>query len=254
MAEAGEASSVPEPRVVVVTGGAAGIGWECARYFAEHGDRVVVVDRADGAEAAARLPHPERHQAVTVDVTDRAAVAVLAGTLRAEAAGRVDVLVNCAGIALLAPAEELTPEQWDATLAVNLTGTFTVCQALGSLMLERGSGRIVNLASQAAAVALERHVAYCASKAAVVGMTRVLAAEWASRGVTVNAVSPTVVNTALGRAAWEGAPGERMRAAIPAGRFAETHEVAALVGYLTSPEAAMVTGQNILIDGGYTVV
>ena len=240
--------------MVVVTGGAAGIGFECASHFAHRGDVVVVADRADGSDAVSRLSHPERHRAVVVDVADRDSVAGLTGTVREHHGGRVDVVVNCAGVALLAPAVDLTPQQWDRTLAVNLTGTFTVCQQLGALMLERGAGRIVNLASQASVVALDRHAAYCASKAAVVGMTRVLAAEWAGRGVTVNAVSPTVVNTELGRKAWEGQPGERMRAAIPAGRFAETHEIAALVAYLASPEAAMVTGQNIVIDGGYTVV
>ncbi|RLZ02763.1 D-threitol dehydrogenase [Kocuria tytonicola] len=243
-----------ERRGVVVTGGASGIGFECATHFAERGDRVVVADLADGSPAVARLPHPERHRAVVVDVADRSSVAALAAVVREEFDGRVDVVVNCAGIALLAPARELSAEQWDRTLSVNLTGSFTVCQALGPLMLDRGSGRIVNLASQASVVALDRHVAYCASKAAVVGMTRVLAAEWAAHGVTVNAVSPTVVDTELGRQAWEGEPGEQMRAAIPVGRFAETREVAALVGYLASDDAAMVTGQNIVIDGGYTAV
>lgn len=95
---------------------------------------------------------------------------------------------------------------------------------------------------------------HCASKAAIVGMTRVLAAEWAGHGITVNAVSPTAVDTELGRKAWEGAPGEQMRAAIPVGRFAQTREVASLVWYLASEDAAMVTGQNIVIDGGYTAV
>lgn len=248
------AEAAHDARVVVITGGASGIGFECATHFAERGDRVVIADLSDGSDAVARLPHPERHRAVVVDVADRHSVAALADVVRKEFDGRVDVVVNCAGIALLGPAAELSAEQWDRTVAVNLTGSFTVCQAFGTLMLERGNGRIVNLASQAAVVSLDRHVAYCASKAAVVGMTRVLAAEWAAHGITVNAVSPTVVDTELGRKAWEGEPGEQMRAAIPMGRFAETREVAALVEYLASEDAAMVTGQNIVIDGGYTAV
>src|SRR5699024_2024222 len=108
--------------------------------------------------------------------------------------------------------------------------SFLMSQAAGRHMTERGYGRIVNLASQGSVVGLDRHVAYCASKAAVVGMTRVLAREWAPSHVTVNAVSPTVVETELGKKAWAGAPGEAMKNAIPAGRFARPDEVASLVG------------------------
>lgn len=242
-------------QVVVITGGAAGIGNECARYFARAGAHVVLADRSTEVDAAVRaLPGEGRHAGAVVDVCESDSVDQLVAVLRDEYDGRVDVLVNCAGVALLGPAHELSQQQWDTTIAVNLTGSFRTAQALGALMAERGYGRIVNLASQASVVALDRHVAYCASKAGVVGMTRVLAAEWATEGITVNAVSPTVVDTELGRKAWEGEPGRLMRAAIPVGRFAQTSEVASLVGYLASREAAMVTGQNIVIDGGYTAV
>ena len=121
-------------------------------------------------------------------------------------------------------------------------------------MIEQSYGRIVNLASQASVVALDRHVAYCASKAAVVGMTKVLAAEWAAHGVTVNAVSPTVVETELGRKAWAGEVGDRMRERIPTGRFAQPREVASLIGYLAGESAGMITGENVVIDGGYSVI
>ena len=116
---------------------------------------------------------------------------------------RVDVLVNNAGVVLLGPAEDLAVEAWEATMSVNLLGTFLMSQAVGRHMLAAGKGKIINIASQAASVALNGHAAYCASKAGVLGLTRVLAYEWAGRGVTVNAISPTVVMTALGRRAWE---------------------------------------------------
>jgi len=121
-------------------------------------------------------------------------------------------------------------------------------------MLEGGYGRIVNLASQAAVVGLEGHAAYCASKAGVLGLTRVLSMEWAGRGVTVNAVSPTVVETPLGKEIWAGEKGEKAKAAIPVGRFATPEEVASLIAYLCSDVAGMITGDNVLIDGGYTSV
>lgn len=240
---------------VVVTGGAAGIGHECAVYFAAAGANVVLADRSATVEDTAQeLPGPGRHRGLRVDVTSSEEVCALIEMLRTDYHGRVEVLVNCAGLALLNPALELTDEDWDTTVAVNLSGSFRMARALGGLMVDAGYGRVITIASQAAVVALDRHVAYAASKAGVVGMTRVLASEWAAHGVTVNAISPTVVDTELGRKAWEGEPGRVMRDSIPMGRFARTDEVAALVGYLASAHTAMITGQNIVIDGGYTMV
>src|SRR4029079_3253837 len=126
------------------------------------------------------------------DVSDPDAVASMVDAV-VKTFGRIDVLVNSAGVAFLAPAEELTVDAFDATIDVNLKGTFLVCQAVGRHMLAQGAGKIINLASQAASEALDQHVAYCASKFGVVGLSKVLASEWAGRGVTVNTVSPTVV-------------------------------------------------------------
>jgi 2-deoxy-D-gluconate 3-dehydrogenase len=155
---------------------------------------------------------------------------------------------------LLDPATDVPAERWKATLDVNLSASFFMAQAAGRIMLEAGYGRIINLASQAAVVGLDQHAAYCASKAAIVGLTRVLSLEWAPRGITVNAVSPTVVETPLGKAAWAGEKGERAKAQIPVGRFAQPDEVAQLIAFLASDAAAMITGQNVLIDGGFTSV
>jgi D-threitol dehydrogenase (NAD+) len=167
--------------------------------------------------------------------------------------GRIDILVNSAGVVQLAPAEELSEKAWDTTIDVNLKGTFLMCQAVGRSMLEAGGGAIINMASQAATVALDQHVAYCASKFGVVGVSKVLAAEWGPRGVRVNTISPTVVLTELGRKAWDGPHGDALKKLIPMGRFAYPDEIAAAAVYLASDAAAMVNGADLVIDGGYTI-
>ena len=167
--------------------------------------------------------------------------------------GRIDVLVNSAGVALLAPAEDLALDAWDTTIAVNLKGTFLMCQSVGRHMLDAGGGVIVNMASQAATVALDQHVAYCASKFGVVGVSKVLATEWGGRGVRVNTISPTVVLTELGHKAWDGPRGDALKTQIPVGRFAYPNEIAAAAVFLASDAAAMITGADLLIDGGYTI-
>ncbi|NWE49691.1 GolD/DthD family dehydrogenase, partial [Pseudomonas gingeri] len=167
--------------------------------------------------------------------------------------GRLDFLVNSAGVALLDKALDVDESAWDTTLDINLKASFFVAQACARHMIGQGTGRIVNLASQAAVIGLDRHVAYCASKAAVVGMTKVLAMEWASHGINVNAVSPTIVETALGKKAWAGELGERAKSQIPVGRFAQPEEIAGLVLYLLSDAAKMITGENVVIDGGYSI-
>jgi 2-deoxy-D-gluconate 3-dehydrogenase len=239
--------------IAVITGAASGIGYSVAQYFATGGARVVGIDLSDRVvELMAALPGGS-HLGIVRDLTDPAA----AGEVIAQVAGSVGIptiLVNSAGIALLDPAVDVPPARWQATLDVNLSATFYMAQAAGKLMLNAGYGRIINLASQAAVIGLDQHAAYAASKAAIVGLTRVLSKEWAPSGVTVNAVSPTVVETPLGKAAWAGEKGERAKAEIPAGRFAQPEEIASLIGYLASEEAAMVTGTNILIDGGRTSV
>ncbi|ANY06431.1 GolD/DthD family dehydrogenase [Pseudonocardia sp. HH130630-07] len=231
-------------RVALVTGAASGIGAETARALAAAGATVAGADlRPESLDHCA-----SGHRA---DVSDpdsaRAAVAEVAARH-----GRIDVLVNSAGIALLAPALDLGITEWRRTLEVNLTGSWLMAQAAGALMVEQGYGRIVNLASQAASSGLESHAAYCASKAGINGLTRTLAVEWGPHGVTVNAVSPTVVLTDLGRKVWDNPAGDAHRAEIPARRFAEPTEVAAAVVYLASSEAAMVNGTELKVDGGFT--
>ena len=238
-------------RTALITGGASGIGFAIAKVFAERGARLALVDLDPNVTQVAQEFGAE-HVGIRADVSLDGAPRQIVEDVVAKL-GHLDILVNNAGIVRLAPAVEATRNDWDLTLAVNLTAPFLFAQAVGPHMLARGSGRIVNMASQAAVVALQNHVAYCSSKAAIVGMTKVLALEWGPRGVTVNAISPTVVETELGKRAWAGAVGEAMKQLIPSRRFAQPEEIAMAALYLASPAAAMVNGAELAIDGGYTI-
>jgi D-threitol dehydrogenase (NAD+) len=239
-------------KVALVTGGASGIGAAIVDTFVAKGARVAVVDLDGDAAAKKAAEHGTLASGYACDVTDPSAVDAAVDAVLAEY-GRIDILVNCAGVVILAPAEDLTVSGFETTIDVNLKGTFLVCQAVGRHLLSQRSGKIINLASQAASVALDQHVAYCASKFAVVGLSKVLASEWGGRGVTVNTVSPTVVLTDLGRKAWEGPQGDALKAQIPTGRFALPEEVAATALFLASGAADMVNGADLLVDGGYTI-
>lgn len=239
-------------QVALVTGGASGIGLAVAELFAERGAHLVLLDLSENVQSVAQQL-PGEHLGVPCNVADVAQLS--AAVARAvERFSRVDILVNNAGVALLDRADVAKEADWDKTMAINLKAPFFLAQAVAAVMKNQASGgRIVNLASQASVVALERHVAYCASKAALVSMTQVLAVEWAPLGITVNAVSPTVVETELGKKAWAGEVGEAMKKKIPTGRFAQPAEIAAAILYLVSGHAGMITGENLIIDGGYTV-
>jgi 2-deoxy-D-gluconate 3-dehydrogenase len=240
-------------RTAVVTGAASGIGSTVAQHFASRGARVIGIDRSERVtEVISALPG-EGHHAIAIDLTapDAASQAIEEAVAFA---GAPHILVNSAGVAILAPAADLTAAAWNTTIDINLSASFFMAQAAGRVMVEAGYGRIINLASQASVIGLEEHVAYCASKAGLLGMTRVLSMEWARHGVTVNSVSPTVVETPLGKQAWAGQKGEKMKELIPVGRFAQPEEIAALIAYLAGEDAAMITGENILIDGGYSSI
>lgn len=248
-------------RIAVVTGAASGIGRAVAKYLAIHGALVAGVDRGPGLEEqigtlsrpAAQGDATKKHLAVIQDLTEPGAAEAVISRVEQEA-GAPSILVNSAGVGLIDQAVELKEETWNITLGVNLSASFFMAQAAGQRMLDAGYGRIISIASQAAELGLPQHAAYSASKAGVLGFTRVMAVEWARSGVTVNAVSPTIVATALGRHVWAGDRGEKAREEIPAGRFADPEEVAALVGYLAGEEAAMITGENIVIDGGRSII
>jgi NAD(P)-dependent dehydrogenase (short-subunit alcohol dehydrogenase family) len=238
-------------KVAVITGGASGIGSAIVDAYVHQGATVVVLDRAVGA-AAQLVSEGTAAAAIACDVTDEQSVAEAVEAVIAEFSS-IDILVNSAGVAVLGPAEELALDAWDRTMSVNLRGAFLMSQQVGRVMINQGRGTVISIASQAASVALEGHVAYCASKAGLVGMTKVLALEWAGRGVTANTISPTVVLTELGRTAWENPKGEALKAQIPTGRFALPEEIAATAVFLASDAATMINGADLLVDGGYTI-
>ncbi|WP_419759739.1 GolD/DthD family dehydrogenase [Acidisoma sp.] len=239
-------------QVALITGGAQGIGLAIGTLLAEQGARIVIVDQNPKVdEIAAALGNGSF--GMGLDVRDDTAVNAGAEAILGKT-GRIDILVNNVGIAPVMPAAEFTVSAWDATFAINIRAAFLFSQAVGRHMISRRYGRIVSLASQAALVALEGHIAYTASKAGIIGMSKVLAMEWGPHGITSNTISPTVVNTAMGREVWSGARGDAFRAKIPTGRFGEVEEIAHAVLYLVSGAAGLINGENLVIDGGYTIV
>ena len=241
-------------RIAVVTGAGKGIGRAICLELARAGADIFGVSRTpDDLDALGEEVRVlgVRFDSCVADLVSAAAAEKVAR--RATLFGPVDVLVNNAGVARTAPAEDVTEADWDAVMNTNLKGAFFVAQAIGRGMLERGSGRIVNVSSQAGIVGLRDHAAYCASKAGMGLLTKVLAIEWGPRGVAVNAVAPTVILTPMGEQVW-GDPevGQPMLAKIPLGRFGQPIEVASVVAFLASDLAAMINGEIVAIDGGYT--
>ncbi|AUG55897.1 GolD/DthD family dehydrogenase [Thalassospira marina] len=240
-------------KTAIVTGAASGIGAAIAEAYAAKGARVALLDMNVEAATAKAKALGKGARAFECNVTESDSINAAIQAVN-DSFGNIDILVNSAGIVDLAPAETLSLPAWQRTLDVNLTGSFLIAQAVGNIMIKAArGGRIINLASQAGSVAIDGHVAYCASKFAIIGVTKTLALEWGKHGITVNSISPTVVLTELGRKAWDGPKGDAMKAQIPSGRFAEPEEIAAAAVFLASDAAAMINGADLLVDGGYTV-
>jgi 3-oxoacyl-[acyl-carrier protein] reductase len=242
-------------RVAVVTGAGRGLGAAIASELAGAGMSVVVADRDEALarDSAARLSAAGRRAtAAVVDVSDAERVRALFEGIAAEH-GRLDVLVNSAGVGAVAPSHSLGLDVWSRTLAINLTGTFLCAQAAARLMRPAGRGVIVNIGSVFAATGMPMRAAYAASKHGVVGLTKVLATEWARDGVRVVAVDPAYVRTALDDA--DRRDGDYTEADIarrtPMGRYAEPAEVARVVAFVASDEASFITGSQIAVDGGW---
>ncbi|HAJ9332827.1 TPA: D-threitol dehydrogenase [Listeria monocytogenes] len=239
-------------KVAVVTGAASGIGKAMAELFSEKGAYVVLLDIKEDVKDVAAKINPSRTLALQVDITKKENIEKVVAEIK-KVYPKIDILANSAGVALLEKAEDLPEEYWDKTMELNLKGSFLMAQIIGREMIATGGGKIVNMASQASVIALDKHVAYCASKAAIVSMTQVLAMEWAPYNINVNAISPTVILTELGKKAWAGQVGEDMKKLIPAGRFGYPEEVAACALFLVSDAASLITVENLIIDGGYTI-
>ncbi len=243
-----------EGKTAVIVGGTSGIGRALSLGLADAGaDVIASARRKEQVEetAAAIEARGRRTLRVPSDVGDRASLEnLLAQTV--EHFGKVDILINCAGKIKRAPTLTFPEDEWQSIIDTNLTGTLRACQTFGKHMLERGYGRIINIASLNTFVALSEVAAYAASKAAVASLTRSLAVEWSRHGVVVNAIAPGVFRTALNAELLDSTPrGKELLMRTPMGRFGKTEEVVGAAVYLASDGASYVTGQVLVVDGGF---
>ncbi len=243
-------------KTAIVVGGAGGIEEATAQMYARKGANVVIADCKDTCgEVAAKLEKEFQTRAIGVqtDVTSQESVDhLLEETIKTF--GEVNVLAAMPGFVDLFRAADIDIANIEKHISINAVGVFRVAQAVANQMIKQGKGgKIVCITSQADFIAINKHVGYTMSKAALVGMIKVCALEWAEYGINVNGVAPTVVNTYMGEKAWQGKVKTDMIEKIPAHRFAETDEIAAAVLFLSCDESNMITGEDLVVDGGFTI-
>lgn len=240
----------------LICGASGGIGQACARLMAEAGARLFLSGTQEkklGPLSAELSGLGAQCTHLALNLTEEGEPERLVAAAEAEMGG-LDILVNAMGINRPQPALEVTGENWDAVLDINLRSLFFVSQAAGRRMVAQGYGRIVNISSQTGTVAIPLRAAYCASKAGVDQLTKELALEWAPKGVTVNAVAPTFVETPFVVEMFKDPAFKKyVLDSIPVGRMATPEEIAHAVLYLASDQAAIVTGHVLLVDGGWTI-
>jgi NAD(P)-dependent dehydrogenase (short-subunit alcohol dehydrogenase family) len=243
-------------KVAVVVGGHGGIGKAIALGLADAGADVIVTSRNIEAlkDVAEEIKAKgKKSMAVAVDIVEEKLVSDMVNKVM-EAFGRIDILVNAAGLAIRKPADAFPIDEWQKVMDINTRGTFLCCQAVGRVMLKQKSGRIINVSSVRGRYGLPaNYAAYCASKGAVDTLTRTLACEWAKSNVLVNAVAPTVVETDLTKSALaDPAYAKQMKDRIPMGKWAMPEDIVGSVIFFASEASSFVTGQILYIDGGVT--
>lgn len=244
-------------QVILVAGGAGGLGAPLAAALALRGAKILIADidaqQADKTASELSTKHKADVHSCVLDVVSPQSCET-AVKKAVSAWGRLDGLVNASGIYRVAEALVLDDESWERTIDINLTGAFRLARAAGRIMVPQKSGRIITLASVSSAVANPRYAAYAASKAGAAHLTRVLAIEWASRGVTVNAIGPAAIPTPLAAPIFnDQQQREAALARIPMGRFGTANDLLGAAIFLLSPAAAFITGQIIYVDGGRTI-
>ena len=242
-----------DDKIAVITGGASGIGLATARLLAEKGAKIAIFDKNENVNQIASTI-AESAIGLKLDICDEEQVQKAVAQVVAQFGG-IDILCNIAGLGsgeFLA--EDLSLEEWRSVIEVNLTAAFIVSQCVGKVMISaKKGGKMVNMSSQAAIRSITGHVAYSASKAGLLAMTRGLAFEWGKHGINVNTVSPTVVMTPMAKDYWSGERGRKHLEQIPMNRFAELEEVAMTVLFLVSDASNIINGANICVDGGFTI-
>ena len=236
-------------RVAVVSGGATGIGHAISKALSDAGVTVYVLDIHPDTE---QISQAINTTGFVCNILDANSVQSTIATILQQS-HKIDILVNNAGVAHLAPAEQVSNEQWDITMNMNVKSHFQMSQLIIPQMKKQRYGRIVSISSQASLIALEQHAAYCASKAALDALTRVLALELGPYQITANTVAPTIIMTELGKKAWAGEKGEQMKHKIPVQHFGEPEDVARAVLFLASDTASLINGHTLVVDGGYSI-